>query len=38
VVALAATARTVYVNALQPPGSYAPSAVASYPVPAACRS
>ncbi|MGH3401639.1 MAG: hypothetical protein ACRDRJ_03835 [Streptosporangiaceae bacterium] len=37
VVALAATARTVYVNALQPPGSDAPSHITGYPVPAACR-
>jgi len=37
VVALSATASTVYVNALQPPGSYAPSHVVAYQVPAACR-
>jgi hypothetical protein len=37
VVALAATADTVYVNALQPPGSYAPSPITGYPIPAACR-
>jgi hypothetical protein len=37
VMALAATARTVYVNALQPPGSDAPSPITGYPVPAACR-
>jgi hypothetical protein len=37
VVALAATAGTVYVNAEQPPGSYAPSAITGYPVPATCR-
>jgi hypothetical protein len=37
VVALTATADTVYVNALQPPGSYAPSPVTGYPIPAACR-
>jgi hypothetical protein len=36
VVALAATAGTVYVNAEQPPGSYAPSPITSYPIPAAC--
>ena len=36
VVALAATARTVYVNAEQPPGSYAPSPITTYPIPAAC--
>jgi hypothetical protein len=37
VVALAAAGDTVYVNAEQPPGSDAPSAVISYPIPAACR-
>jgi hypothetical protein len=37
VIALAATADTVYVNALQPPGSYAPSHITGYPIPAACR-
>jgi hypothetical protein len=37
VMALAATAGTVYVNAEQPPGSYAPSAITGYPIPAACR-
>ncbi len=37
VVALAATSADVYVNALQPPGSTAPSHIVSYPVPAACR-
>ncbi len=37
VVALAATASRVYVNVLQPPGSYAPSPITSYPIPAACR-
>jgi hypothetical protein len=37
VVALAATADTVYVNAHQPPGSYAPSPITGYPIPAACR-
>ena len=37
VVALAATSAHVYVNALQPPGSTAPSQIVSYPVPAACR-
>jgi hypothetical protein len=36
VIALAATAGTVYVNAEQPPGSYAPSAITSYPIPATC--
>jgi hypothetical protein len=38
VVALAATASSVYVNYLQPPGSYAPSPITRYPIPAACRS
>ncbi len=37
VVALTATAGTVYVNALQPPGSYAPSPITAYRVPAACK-
>ena len=37
VVALATTDANVYVNALQPPGSTAPSQIVSYPVPAACR-
>ncbi len=37
VVALAATASTVYVNALQPPGSYGPSNITGYPIPPACR-
>jgi hypothetical protein len=34
---LAATSTTVYVNAEQPPGSYAPSRIVSHPVPASCR-
>jgi hypothetical protein len=37
VIALAATASTVYVSAQDPPGSYAPAPITSYPVPAACR-
>jgi hypothetical protein len=37
VVALAASGRTVYVNALRPPYTYNTSAITSYPVPAACR-
>jgi len=37
VVALAAAGSTVYVNALEPPGSTAPSKIVSYPVPAACQ-
>jgi hypothetical protein len=37
VAALAATASMVYVNVLEPPGSYAPSPITGYPVPAACR-
>jgi hypothetical protein len=35
--ALTETAGTVYVNALQPPGSDAPSPITAYPVPASCR-
>jgi hypothetical protein len=37
VVALTGTASTVYVNANQPPGSYAPSHITGYPAPPACR-
>jgi hypothetical protein len=37
VMALAATARTVYVYAQYPPGEYAPTPVTAYPVPAGCR-